>query len=267
MKKAICSIFNESYFNQGNHAISSAKKHNPGHDIILLTDSSINEYADIILNPTDLGLSDNWLLIGRIAVIEYVLTVLGYDTAIFIDGDTYTYSSYESLQNVTENHSIVVIPHITKPLPDDHYMPQNRIISLSGNYNTGVWSASKKGLNFLQWWKKQTTLFPILRPDVGLVNEQGWLRFAADFDENTKIFRHPAYNVAYWNIIQRSLSIEDNTILIDNYPLSIMHFSGLNKEVLPENMSIFQNRYLLDKNSIEYKIFNDYYNLIWNSND
>lgn len=264
-KKAICFIFDFNYIDQGKYAVQTAKQHNPDHTTILLTDKPTQcAIADIQLSPKDMGLSETqWLLVGRVAVVEYALKNLHFDTAIFVDGDTYSYYDYNDLQVEAEDHSIVVIPHLTKPLPNDDKFPQNRVISLSGNYNTGVWAASKKGLDFLSWWKEQTRLFPITRPDAGLVNEQGWLRFAGDFDDNTKIFRHPGYNVAYWNIKQRALAKKDNHIIIDNKPLSIMHFSGLKKEIDPAQMSVFQNRYWLDENDIAYSLYNHYYHLIW----
>ena len=265
MKKAICFIFDENYASQGAIALASAKKHNPEHTVVLLTDNkNVEKNVDIQLSPTDIGLSlENWLLIGRIAIVQYCLRDLNFDTVIFIDGDTYTYNSYYELQKETENHSLVVIPHITKPLPNDEHFPQNRTISLSGNYNTGVWGASKSGLDFIDWWREQTTLFPISAPQIGLVNEQGWLRFAADFNDNVKIFRHPGYNVAYWNIKQRCLSYINNTWYIDNEKLAIMHFSGLKQDIDPSQMSIFQNRYSLEKNDLAYKLFESYHSLVW----
>lgn len=264
-KKAICFIFDTRYIDHGKHAILSAKKYNSDYTTILLTDNTeIVKLADIQVSPKDIDLPiENWLTVGRVAIVEFALSKLGFDTAIFVDGDTYSYSDYSELQNLTENHSLVVIPHITKPLPDDNKYPQNRVISLSGNYNTGVWSASQRGLDFIRWWKNQTSLFPITRPDLGLVNEQGWLRFAGDFDDNVKIFRHPGYNVAYWNIKQRNLSKINNEYWIDNKKLIIMHFSGLKKDINPVQMSIFQNRYILEPNEIAYEIFNDYHKLIW----
>jgi hypothetical protein len=265
MKKAICFIFDSNYVGQGKYAIESARKHNPDHTTILLIENTSDyKLADIQLSPSDIGLPEkNWLTIGRVAIVEYALKHLGFDTAIFVDGDTYSYNSYQELQEAAENSSILVIPHLTKPLPNDDKFPQNRVISLSGNYNTGVWAASKSGLDFIGWWKEQTALFPITRPDAGLVNEQGWLRFAGDFDDNTKIFRHPGYNVAYWNIKQRTLSKIDNTWLIDNKPLAIVHFSGLKKDIDPSQMSIFQNRYWLDSNDLAHNIYSSYHKLIW----
>lgn len=264
-KQCICFIFDKQYINQGRHAIESCKNHNPSHTtILLIDDTSACDLADIQLSPEDIGLNkDYWLIVGRIAIVEYALLNLGFDTAIFVDGDTYTYHNYDSLQSIAENHALVVIPHITQPLPNDNKFPQNRVISLSGNYNTGVWAASKEGLNFIRWWREQTSLFPITRPDAGLVNEQGWLRFAGDFDDNVKIFRHPGYNVAYWNIKQRTLGIKNHKYYIDNEPLSIVHFSGLKKELDPSQMSVFQNRYYLEKTDLAYMLFNDYHKLVW----
>ena len=265
LKKALCFIFDSNYISQGKYAIESAKLHNPDYTTILLTDSPVDcGLVDIQLSPRDILLPmENWLTVGRVAIIAYTLDFLNFDTAIFIDGDTYTYNDYSDLQQQAENHSIVVIPHITTPLPNDDKFPQNRIISLSGNYNTGVWAASKSGLEFIKWWTLQTALYPVTRPDAGLVNEQGWLRFAGDFDDNTKIFRHPGYNVAYWNIKQRTLQKKDDVYYIDDKKLSIMHFSGFKKELSPAQMSVFQNRYLLDKNDLAYEIYNNYHKLIW----
>ena len=266
MKQAICFIFDKNYLEQGKHAIISAKIYNPNHTTILLIDDpDCTDIGDIRLSPQDINLSmDNWLIVGRVAIVEFVLDQLGFDTAIFVDGDTLTYNAYTDIQSEVDQHSMVVIPHITKPLPNDDKFPQNRIISLSGNYNTGVWAASKSGLDFIRWWKDQTTQYPVTRTDLGLVNEQGWLRFAGDFDDNTKIFRHPGYNVAYWNIKQRQLSVQDNKILIDNKPLVIMHFSGLKKEINISQMSIFQNRFWLASDDLAYKLYNHYYQLVFN---
>jgi hypothetical protein len=264
MKKAICSIFDSKYFSQGRHALESAKRHNPSHTTVLLTDNVDNKIADIQLTPKDIGLpEENWLTVGRVAIVEFLLQNLNFDTTIFIDGDTFIYNSFDNLQYEAENNNMVVIPHITKPIPNDNHGPQNRTISLSGNYNTGVWGASKGGLSFIKWWREQTLLFPILRPDWGFVNEQGWLRFVGDFEEKTKIFRHPGYNVAYWNIKQRFVEYNNDSLFIDGEKLCIMHFSGLNRDIDPHTMSVFQDRFFLHDDDIVYKIYKDYYDLIW----
>jgi hypothetical protein len=220
------------------------------------------------LHPNDLNLensNNNWLIIGRIAILEYSLTVLNFDSCIFVDGDTFTYNNYSEIQKeLDNNHSLVVIPHITKPLPEDNLYPQTRTMCLAGNYNSGFLGVSKNGLNFINWWKFQTTLYPQAKPESGLASEQGWLRFAGDFDDNIKIFRHPGYNVAYWNVKERNLTQVNDEWIIDNKKLVVVHFSGLKKNIKPEHMSVFQNRYILNKTDAVYKLYNDYYTKVYN---
>ena len=264
MKKAICFVFDQKYLKQGKLALDSAKRHNPNHTTILLTDILDEKLSDIQIDIRKTNISlENWLLVGRVAVVELALEALGFDTAIFVDGDTYSYNSYNELQEEAEKHSLVVIPHITSPLPIDEFFPQNLTIAIAGNYNTGVWAASKEGLNFIRWWRSTTAMFPITRPDLGLVAEQGWLRFANDFEDNIKVFRHPGYNVAYWNIKHRIVEKRNDIWHINDKKLAIMHYSGLKKDIDPSSMSVFQNRFALDSKDPVYELYKNYYDLVW----
>ena len=265
IKKALCFLYNEEYKKQGDIALNSAKFHNSDYTTFHLTDNKNSSIADIALEPKDLCIaSQNWIVTGRLYLAESILTNFNYDTCIFLDADTYTYSSYKSIQlELTNGHSIVVTPHITKPLPEDGLYPQNRTICLAGNYNAGIWGISKNGLNFLSWWKQQTDIYPNPVPEAGLASEQGWLRFACDFDDKSKIFKHPGYNVAYWNIMQRELQLKKNEWIIDNHELCMCHFSGLKEDTPPEQMSVFQNRYTLKNTDPAYIIYKQYHDLVW----
>ena len=166
-------------------------------------------------------------------------------------------------EELDNGSSIVVTPHLLNPLPNDGKSPPINDICLMGNYNSGVLGASKKGLSFIKWWENQTKLFPHIKKEIGIAAEQGWLRFAADFNNDTKIFRNKGYNIAYWNIAERNINIKDECLYADTDELCIMHFSGLTQQTKPENMSKYQNRYLLKQDGILYKIFNDYKKLVW----
>lgn len=266
-KTALCFLYNKTYSHQGNIALRSAKQHNPKYTTIHLTDDIDSSIADIAVHPAELGLDINnetWMTIGRIAIVEHILKRLSYESCIFIDGDTYTYNDYSDFQyELNKNYSMVLIPHLTKPLPEDDLYPQNRTICLAGNYNSGFFGANKKSIPFLEWWRYVTSLYPKPIPQAGLAGEQGWLRFAGDFMDDIKIFRHPGYNVAYWNIKQRHVEAKNNELFIDDQKLAIIHFSGLKQDVLPEHMSIFQNRFILEKNDIIYKLYHDYHSTVW----
>ena len=71
------------------------------------------------------------------------------------------------------------------------------------------------------------------------------------------------YNVAYWNIKQRKLEKINDTWIIDNKKLSIVHFSGFKKEINTSQMSIFQNRYWLNPDDPAYILFDTYRKLVW----
>jgi hypothetical protein len=266
--RALCFLYNTTYRKQGDTALLSAKLHNKNYDIIHLTDAD-NSLADIVVHPSALGLSiddQNWMTIGRVAIVKYAIDHLGYDSCIFIDGDTYTYNHYIEFQEQLDNNSsVVVIPHITKPLPEDGKYPQNRVISLAGNYNSGFFGVTKKAIPFLEWWQYQTSIYPKPIPEIGLAAEQGWLRFAPDFIDDVKIFRHPGYNVAYWNIKQRELKQVNNKWIIDDHPLSLVHFSGLTKDTDPRTLSVFQNRYVLLDIDPVYILYKSYYDIVFNT--
>jgi lipopolysaccharide biosynthesis glycosyltransferase len=272
--KAICLQSSKNYFFQAKHAIESAKKHNPDYKIVLLSDGIESDLVDIHVSIEDLEINRHeinpttnnftWLVSGRPAIVRYVLQELNFDSCIFIDGDTYTFNSYEKIQDTLNNGaSIVVTPHILQPIPNDGHAPPINDFCLMGNYNSGVFASSKKGIKFVTWWEQQTKLYPYMYKQNGIAAEQGWLRFAGDFDDDTKIFRNVGYNVAYWNIAQRNLNKKNNIYFCGDEKLTIMHFSGLKKETPPENLSVYQNRYKLKKDSVIYDLFSDYKKLVW----
>lgn len=262
--KALCFVSDTNYFPQTKHAIESAKKHNPEYKIVLLSNGVKSDLVDINVTPSELGLDPSWWIItGRTKIVKHTLQNLGFDSCILIDGDTYTYNSYTEIQKQLDNASVLVIPHLLKPLPNDNLHPQIRMISLMGNYNSGIFAVSKSGMNFLNWWDTQTSIFPQISPQEGVAAEQGWLRFALDFDENAKVFRNPSYNVAYWNIKQRTLEKKNDSWYIDGEKLTIMHFSGLKKETPVSQMSVHQNRYILSQKEPAYEIFDAYKKLVW----
>ena len=274
-KKAICLVSSKDYFFQTKHAILSAKKHNPDYDIVLLSDGIETDIAEhnisldvVNLNQEQINLTTGkpvWLVTGRPAIVKYALSELNYDYCIFIDGDTYTYNSFSKIEQlINNNYSLVVTPHNLIPLPNDNRFPSINDICLMGNYNSGFFVASKKSMDFINWWEMQTRKFPIMDKQNGIAAEQGWLRFAADFCEGTKILRDPSYNVAYWNVAQRDFNIKNNEYYVGDTRLTIMHFSGFQERTPPELMSRYQNRYKLEKTSPIYKIFQEYKNIIWN---
>ena len=273
-KKCLCVVSSKEYYIQTKHAIQSALDHNKDYRVILVSDGIETNLADIHLSPEELGIDRNiinkstgaplWLVVCRPAIIKYALEKLNFDYSVFIDGDTYTYNSYTALEKcLIDGFSAVVTPHITKPIPNDGLNPSMQTIAQAGNYNSGIFAFSAKCKNFIEWWDYQTRKLPYVSVENGLAAEQGWLRFIGDFEDDVKIFRSPAYNVAYWNIAQRNFKIINNEYYVDNEKLVVFHYSGFNDKISIENLSKHQNRYKLSPSGDSYKLFYEYKKKVW----
>ena len=131
-------------------------------------------------------------------------------------------------------------------------------LAQAGNYNSGFWVANRSAIPFLRWWTEQTFLFSQMDTENGYMAEQGWLRFVLDFDPKARIFRHPGYNVAYWNICDRKVEKSGDGYLIDGEELKLMHFSGFAGMDDPAKMSVHQDRFILGEGDPRLEIFREY---------
>ena len=116
-KKAICIQSSKDYFYQAKHAIISALKHNPDYEIVLVSDGIESDLVNYSVSLEELEIDKNkinpstnnylWLVTARPSIVRYTLEKLNFDSCIFIDGDTYTYNSYEKLQKLLDRKSVV----------------------------------------------------------------------------------------------------------------------------------------------------------------
>jgi len=263
-KKLFCFVVSSSYWKQGKLAIESALRWNPGWEALVLTDAQPDLNVTAV-GHEELALKPNWWpTTGRAAICRYALERCDAELMIFLDGDTFTYGPFLELEEqLRQGASLVVTPHILRPLPNDGLIPSFPMLSLMGNYNSGVLAATPRGLGFLRWWDEQTRAFPQLEPHTGIASEQGWLRYALDFDPNAALCRHPGYNAAYWNIVDRPLSRDvDGRYLVDGLPLRVFHFSGLRKDLAVSRMSVYQNRYSLVPGTPIHGLYAEYQSLL-----
>ena len=77
--------------------------------------------------------------------------------------------------------------------------------------------------------------------------------------ERVAVLRHPGYNIAYWNLAQRTVSLDDaGQTLVNGQPLVFFHYSGLNPQT-PHNVSKHQNRFTFENiNAPTRSLFEDY---------
>ena len=150
----------------------------------------------------------------------------GASVVIYLDPDIEVFDSLGPLEPMTQEHGILLTPHITAPLPQDGKRPDELDLLLAGVYNLGFLALSATAARmFLPWWRERLRRNCLDNPSRGLFVDQRWIDFAPALFE-PGILKDPGYNVAYWNLPHRVLRRDGDRILVNGRTLRFFHFSG-----------------------------------------
>jgi glycosyltransferase involved in cell wall biosynthesis len=156
--------------------------------------------------------------------------VLDFNNVVYLDPDTYLYSRLSEVSHLFEKATnLILTPHITTP--DGRGVSKNQDFLKFGAYNLGFIGLRKSQETILavNWWGSMLLDHCLIDISNGLFVDQKWADLLPSFVEKSYILRHPGYNVAYWNIHERKLSIHDGSYLSNGQELRFIHFSGLEK--------------------------------------
>lgn len=166
----------------------------------------------------------------------------GYDRVIYLDPDTFVYSALAELDGLASETFLTLTPHLTGSIAgDDH--PSERSILQAGAYNLGFLAVSRRPplARFLAWWQQKLEFQCVVDTARGLFVDQKWMDLAPGLFPDVAILRHEGYNVAYWNLGQRTVAGEGSGATVNGQPLRFFHFSGLNPAV-PDMVSTHDHR-------------------------
>jgi glycosyltransferase involved in cell wall biosynthesis len=171
----------------------------------------------------------------------------GAREVIYLDPDIQLFAPMEEAFAALQDHSLVLTPHIQRPL-EDGKQPDDHAILKSGVYNLGFLGArnDEETAGLLDWWARRTFLHCRVDVEANLFTDQRWMDLAPCFVSAPYILRDPGYNVAYWNIAQR---VVQNPVpgqwTVDGRPLVFFHYSGMSADD-PEIFSHHQSRFEAD---------------------
>lgn len=156
-----------------------------------------------------------------------------YQKVIFLDPDTCLYHSVDPILKDLDKHAIVLTPHYTTPQPDT--LPESDVGMMRfGSFNLGFYAVKKtnEGLRFLNWWSDRCLKLCYFETQFGLSTDQKWVSIAPCFFQDLHVSFHLGYNVAMWNLFERSIEVlPDNTYLINKtFPLIFFHFSSFDMQ-------------------------------------
>jgi glycosyltransferase involved in cell wall biosynthesis len=168
---------------------------------------------------------------------------LGCDRICYFDPDILVFGDLTELYERIGRADVVLTPHLTAPI-EDSAVPAEREIALSGIYNLGFLGLgfNERTLPFLDWWARRLYRLCLHEVERGLFVDQRWMDFAPAFLPRAEILRDPGYNVAYWNLVHRTLEERPDGWRVNGEPLRFFHFSGYDFK-RPELISKFQNRF------------------------
>jgi hypothetical protein len=203
--------------------------------------------ADIIWIE-DCGISNLYQLAFKYDITEFSTSIkpfltlrllTQFEKVVFLDADICLYDSIEPILCDLDLHSIVLTPHYVTPQSDD--APDSDIAMMRfGSFNLGFYAVknSEQGVYFLRWWSDRCLRFSFFESQFGLSTDQKWVTIAPCFFRDLHISFNLGYNVAYWNVHERALSVnnEGRYVVNGKYPLIFFHFSSFD-ESNPEYLS------------------------------
>jgi glycosyltransferase involved in cell wall biosynthesis len=172
----------------------------------------------------------------------------GARRAVYFDPDIKLLHPLSFLLDESEAETLLLTPHILTPLPGDGHAPTDLIIMRAGLYNLGF-AAVRNGprlQEFLRWWDAHLHLMCRVDFAQGLFTDQKWMDFAPVLFEAAQVVRDPGYNVAYWNLHERTprktaagwqVLCADNTA----HHLVFYHFSGFDPG--QQRLSRYESRF------------------------
>lgn len=179
---------------------------------------------------------------------EYIAK-LGFRKLVYLDADIQVYAPLDEISELLNYNDILLTPHLTSELPDNVCEPTLAGLRTTGVYNAGFIAlrTTETGMRFLKWWKERCQKTCIVDITGGVHVDQAWLDFVPGMFSGVSIIRRHGWNVAYWNLPNRPIRIDQNGhYWVHDERLLFFHFSGYDPS-LPHVLSKHQNQIRLEK--------------------
>ncbi|MHB1620144.1 MAG: hypothetical protein ACYCTY_09220 [Sulfuricella sp.] len=281
MKIAYCTIASANYLPKVRVLEESLAAHNPGASFHMLLCErpevcrSLSKEVDrAFISPDEV--CPDWLQMAfyyditeyNTALKPYLLEYLlerGYDAVFYFDPDIEIFGSLAQLESLAENYDLILTPHVCQPMPLDGLKPGIDEIIKAGQFNLGFigMGDSTEAKKALHWWKEVCLEHCLFDGQRGLFVDQFWAAALPSFIQKFHCLRDSGCNMAYWNVFQRMLGIENGRWMTDCGELKFFHFSGLSENL--SQVSRHQNRVTAPSGSPLHEILAGYRERIRNN--
>lgn len=266
-KLAACTIISKNYLCFARTLAQSFRRNHPAVDFFVLVtdridgcfDPGLEQFTLIRLDQLD-NIPDRQELCFRYNVVElntavkpfyldYLFRTYTISRLLYIDPDILILKPLDAVYRLLDDHDIVLVPHITRPMPVADYDAPHEITFLQhGVYNLGFLglSSGDEAFRLINWWKERLARHCIADAMNGLYTDQKWVDLVPSLFEGVFILREPGYNVAYWNLHEKEFRTHDNEVTVNGQPFFFYHFSALTISNL-DAISRSQTRFRLNE--------------------
>lgn len=210
-------------------------------------------------------------------VIQSILD-RGVEKAIYLDPDILCFRRLDEVLTALDQFSVVVTPHVCSPVPEG-LSPDEREFMTAGVYNLGFIAVrnSEETRRFVGWWGDRLARECLLERDAGLFVDQKWVDMVPACFDHVFIMRDPAYNIAYWNLHERTLEERQSDFYEarSGHRVAFVHLSGFSPgetnlvcRYVPGNPlshSVAKKRYRLSERQDLVPIFKKYAEMLASS--
>jgi hypothetical protein len=273
----LCSI---NYLAQAKSLSESLKITNPDiHFIYGIVDKNINNVDLSFLEGETLFVEDLHLdsfpdMVKQYTIVELVTSVKPYyftylfnqypdaEKIIYFDPDILVFTPLTDLKEKLDQYDIVLTPHFTTPIPvSDKFLPTEIHIFNTGVFNLGFLAVRRSANTtaMLKWWEEKLLHDCIVDLTRGYFVDQLWMNLVPAYFDNVYIDKYPGYNMAHWNLHERSLTKQGSQFLVNEVPLTFYHFSHYNPGK-PTEIAAYHNRFNFDTRPDMVEIYDTYRN-------
>lgn len=161
---------------------------------------------------------------------QYLMNKYNFTELCYFDADVLVLAPIAHVWGYLAGYSVVLTPHLTAPFAGCGGELSEMTILKSGVFNLGFAAMrdDNDARRLLSWWAGRCALHCRVNLARHMFADQRWMDYAPSFVERLYVLRHPGCNVAYWNLSQRHVEVnEDGRYLVNGETLIFFHFSGL----------------------------------------
>ena len=233
---------------------------------VLITDSD-SDHSNLfdganVITPSDLNIPKEWLqgMERYYDTVEFatslkpffLMTLLskGARTATFIDPDTLIFSEFAKAFTLAESQGVALTPHRLTPsdINSNHFNEESFL--KYGVFNLGFISAGIRGLPILEWWAERLRWYSTKFPYSSFFTDQKWIDLVPAFFD-FGVVREPTYNIAPWNIDERSLTSDGLDTYINGEKIVFVHFSQMSGALARGQLTFAWDKEIGDKEEFE----------------